>query len=275
MPRLPSAQQIIAIYSDKECISIAANRATIRETRDSTGDNTHRGLEFIWYWTWDIVINKITWRYISLSKIPQPRITSVFVAQGGTGQERWKTCVPDFGIVRHLDEEVIEMDGEEIVFPAKSKLVAIGEIKPAPSDDSVAMIKHAITEATMTLSKQARTFFRAYPKRKAIVGISVAGEYWSFQTLHSKNFKDNANIDEPNPDYLPSNPSSSVSPAPMSISDQSSPDPLDFLSPGKAIEHPIYRLRTTNSNTVMDQLVDAIRKLEAVEGSKEFDYMPL
>ncbi|EJC99676.1 uncharacterized protein FOMMEDRAFT_148560 [Fomitiporia mediterranea MF3/22] len=272
MAHLLNVRDVIANYKNKERISIAVNRLNIRATRDRTGRETHRGLEYIWYWTWDIVINRITCRYVSLSKIPQPRIMRIFEVRD---EEHSKTRVPDIGIVRHLDEEVIEVGGEEFFFPAKSKLVAIGEIKPAPRDPSMRMVKFAISEATTALMLQAGSFFLAFPQRKAIVGISVAGDYWSFRTLLRTDFENDADIDDPDPDYLPSDLLSSLSPDPMDISNQSTPGPLDIIGSDEEFEYPIYQLQTPESDTAIHRLVDAIKSLENLEDSAEFSRRPL
>ncbi|EJC99883.1 uncharacterized protein FOMMEDRAFT_31114 [Fomitiporia mediterranea MF3/22] len=255
-------QLVRLFYEDKEHFSIEINKLYIIMIRRRSGNEKHRGHEYIWYWTWDITINKTLICYGSLTMVPQPRLTGYFDVAEEDGEERLKTRIPDFGIIRHVGPRVVTRDDEEEEEPPYSRLVGVGEIKPAPVDGSTNQIELAVSEATSSLRAQLGILFIAYPEISDIVGISIAGEYWTFETMRYEDFEDALYSDDSNASYMPSDEPSSD---PLNITGpwHSSSDPPDEPGSDGLPQHSIYRLQTSESNAAINHMIDDIKNLSA------------
>ncbi|EJC99674.1 uncharacterized protein FOMMEDRAFT_30981 [Fomitiporia mediterranea MF3/22] len=161
------------LYISIRSILIQVNRERLR-----INNLQYRGYEDVWYGVWDTFLNMNIARFESVGLIPQPRIVRRF---GKEGKERITWRIPDFGIVRHIGRRRGYSRGRRVWIEEQSRLVAIIEIKCVPINNSPLLVLDALNEARGDLINQVELFFEANPDVDSIIGISVAGDWWSYE----------------------------------------------------------------------------------------------
>ncbi|EJD00115.1 uncharacterized protein FOMMEDRAFT_159729 [Fomitiporia mediterranea MF3/22] len=159
----------------KEEVSILSAKREIYNLRRTLGLPNHRGLEDIWYTIWNIRLSRFVRKCRSLVVGPQRVVSHEQVDQDG--RVRKESRIPDFALLRVFRKR-LRLNGMDF---ERMKIVALMELKPCPMNSELNSIYGAIKEAKADLNDQAEVLFSGNPEYKAIVGVAIAGDWWSYE----------------------------------------------------------------------------------------------
>ncbi|EJC99679.1 uncharacterized protein FOMMEDRAFT_30986 [Fomitiporia mediterranea MF3/22] len=203
-------------------------------------------------------------RFKSIAMTPRPRILRRIQKKKGKRQTTW--LIPDFGIIRFVDRRrgfASDRPDRPVWFQAQSRLVGIAEIKCSPVDNTPFMVLAAVDEAYVALVRQVKLFFKANKDVDSIIGIPIAGDWWSYKPFTRDNLPAISRRKRDADSYIPSSDSSSIQQQSQSnsISGDDSNEESSVESNDDSSDECSSRDSDSNSDTDGDSVEDSVDEL--------------